>query len=132
MGTAAAFKSDSIIEGRVSIEAADSAQEFNPAQIAIEQGINNRKGINMKKLLFIALVATGLLLVPVQRSNAQVTVGVGGVGIGVGYPGYGYGYYPYGYYRPYPYYGYYYGPSYYWYNGHRYYRHYRHHHYYRY
>ena len=131
-GTAAAVKSDCIIEGRASIEAADSAQDFNPAQISIKQEINNRKGINMKKLLFIALVATGLLLVPVQRSNAQVTVGVGGVGIGVGYPGYGYGYYPYGYYRPYPYYGYYYGPSYYWYNGHRYYRHYRHHHYYRY
>ena len=42
----------------------------------------------MKKLLFIALVATGLLFVPVQRSNAQITVGVGGVGVGVGYPGY--------------------------------------------
>ncbi len=39
----------------------------------------------MKKLLFIALVATGLLFVPVQRSDAQITVGVGGVGFG--YPG---------------------------------------------
>ena len=77
----------------------------------------------MKKLLLIALMASGLAFVPVQRSDAQVSVG-----IGVGYPGY-YGYYPYGYYRPYPYYGYYSGPSYYWYNGHRYYRHHRHHYY---
>jgi len=61
----------------------------------------------MKKLLLIALAAMGLLLVPVQRSDAQITVGVGGVGVGYGYPAYGYGYYPYGYYRPYPYYGYY-------------------------
>jgi len=75
----------------------------------------------MKRLLLIALVASGLAFVPAQRSDAQVSVG-----IGVGYPGY-YGYYPYGYYRPYPYYGYY-GPSFYWYNGHRYYyRHHRHH-----
>jgi hypothetical protein len=69
----------------------------------------------MKKLLLIALVASGLAFVPVQRSDAQVSVG-----IGVGYPGY-YGYYPYGYYRPY-----------YWSGGHRYYRHHRHHYYYRY
>jgi hypothetical protein len=46
----------------------------------------------MKKLLLIALVASGLAFVPVQRSDAQVSVG-----IGVGYRGY-YGYYPYGYY----------------------------------
>jgi hypothetical protein len=77
----------------------------------------------MKRLLLIALVATGLAFVPVQRSDAQISVGIG-------YPGYGYGYYPYGYYRPYPYYGYYYGPSFYWYGGHRYYyRHHRHHYY---
>jgi hypothetical protein len=95
------------------------------------------KGRKMKKLLFIVVVATGLLCVPVQRSDAQITVGVGGVGVGFGYPGYRYGYYPYssgyypyGYYRPYPYYGYYSGRSYY--NGHRYYRHHRHHNYYRY
>ena len=71
----------------------------------------------MKRLLLIALVASGLAFVPVQRSDAQVSVGIGpvGVGVGFGYPAY-YGYYPYGYYyRPYPYYGYYYGPSYYWY-----------------
>ncbi len=73
----------------------------------------------MKKLLLIALVASGLAFVPVQRSDAQISVGIG-------YPGY---YYPYGYYRPYPYYGYY--RPYYWYGGHRYYRHHRHHYYYR-
>ena len=103
-----------------------------------QNGINEvRKGKKMKKLLFIALVATGLLLVPVQRSDAQVTVGVGGVGVGFGYPGYRYGYYPYssgyypyGYYRPYTNYGYYSGRSYY--NGHRYSRHHHHRHYYRY
>ncbi len=66
----------------------------------------------MKKLLFIVLAAMGLLLVPVQRSDAQITVGVGGVGVGFGYPGYRYGYYgsgyyPYGYYRPYRSYSYY-------------------------
>jgi hypothetical protein len=83
----------------------------------------------MKRLLLIALVASGLAFVPVQRSDAGVWVGVGPVGVGVGgyygYPYSGYSYYPYGYYRPYPYYGYYSGPSYYWYHGHRYY--YRHH-----
>src|SRR6266704_1131608 len=99
-----------------------------------QQGLNNntKGGNRMKKLLFIALAAMGLLLVPVQRSDAQITIGVGGVGYG--YPGYRYGYYPYGYsgyYRSYPY-QYYSGPSYYWSNGHRYYRHHRHHHYYRY
>ena len=88
----------------------------------------------MKRLLLIALVASGLAFVPVQRSDASVWVGVGPVGVGFGgyygYPYYGYSYYPYGYYRPYPYYGYYSGPSYYWYHGHRYYyRHHHHHHY---
>jgi hypothetical protein len=86
-----------------------------------------------KKLLLIGLVVGGLAFVPAQRSDAQVSIG-----IGFGYPGYyGYGYYPYGYYRPYryyyrPYYGYSYYRPYYWYGGHRYYyRHHRHHHYYR-
>ena len=93
----------------------------------------------MKKLLLIALAAMGLLLVPVQRSDAQITIGVGGVGFG--YPGYrsgyypygsgyGYGNYPYGSYRPYRSNSYYSGRSYY--NGHRYNRRHRHNHYYRY
>ena len=87
---------------------------------------NKQEGdTTMKRLLLIALMAGGLAFVPVQRSDAQISVGIG-------YSGYGYGYYPYGYYRPYRYYGYYSGPSYYWSNGHRYYRHHRHHHYYRY
>jgi hypothetical protein len=65
-------------------------------------------------------MAGGLAFVPAQRSDAQVSVGIGGVGIGFGYPGYrygyynsypyGYSYYPYGYYRPYRYYGYSTGP----------------------
>ena len=84
--------------------------------------------MNWKRLLLIAVVAGGFAFVPVQRSDAQVSIG-----IGFGSPGYygyyPYGYYPYGYYRPYPYY---YGPSYYWYGGHRYWRHHRHHYYYRY
>ena len=89
----------------------------------------------MRKLLLIALVASGLAFVPVQRSDAQIFIGLPGiVGIGIGpgayygYPYYGYGYYPHGYYyRSYPYYGYYGGGSYYWSHGHR---AYYHHHYY--
>src|SRR5437773_8577846 len=56
----------------------------------------------MKKLLLIALVVSGFAFVPVQRSDAQVSVGIG-VGFSggdYGYPGYA-GYYPYRYYRPY-------------------------------
>ena len=124
--------------GRISTKAPESAQNATCVNLD-QQGINKTKGEKMKKLLLIALVAIGSLFVPVQRSDAQITVGVGGVGIGFGYPGYrygyypsGYGYYPYGYYRPYPYHSYYSGPSYYWSNGHRYYRHHHHHHYYRY
>jgi hypothetical protein len=62
----------------------------------------------MKRLLLIALMAGGLAFVPAQRSDAQVSVGIGGVGVGFGYPAYRYGYYnsyPYGYsYYPYGYY----------------------------
>jgi hypothetical protein len=88
----------------------------------------------MKRLLLIALMVGGLAFVPAQRSDAQVSVGIG-VYPGYRYsyygsPGYGYGYYPYGYYRPNRYYGYY-NRTYY--SGHRYYRHHRYHHnYYRY
>jgi len=78
--------------------------------------------MNWKKLLLIGSVDGLLAFVPVQRSDAGVSVG-----IGIGFPGY-YGYYPYGYYRPYPYYGYYYRP--YYYGGHRYYYRHRYHHYY--
>jgi len=91
---------------------------FSPRQNNKQEGKNY-----MKKLLLIALVASGLAFVPAQRSDAQISIGIGSPG---------YGYYPYGYYRPYPYYGYYNGPSYYWYNGHRVYRHHYRHHYYRY
>src|SRR5215472_1784136 len=100
-------------------------QEIHSRIFRLQAKQQTRRENYMKKLLLIALVATGLAFVPAQRSDAQISVGIG-VG---GYPGY-YGYYPYGYYRPYPYYGYYYGPSYYWYGGHRYYyRHHRHHYY---
>src|SRR4029453_13404634 len=93
---------------------------------------NNKQEGNttMKRLLLIALVAGGLAFVPAQRSDAQVSVGIGfspGYRYSYyGYPGYGYGYYPYGYYRPYRYYGFSRGPYY----GQRYYRHHRYHHYY--
>ena len=59
----------------------------------------------MKKLLLIALVASGLAFVPAQSSAAQVSVGIPGiVGVGVGgYPGgYYYGYPSYSYYGNYP------------------------------
>ena len=56
----------------------------------------------MKRVLLIALMACGLVFVPAQHSDAQVSVGIGGVGVGFGYPAYRYGYYPYGYYQTYP------------------------------
>jgi hypothetical protein len=89
----------------------------------------------MKKLLLIALMISGLTFVPMQRSDAQISVGIGGIGVGspggyYGYPGYGYSNYSYGYSRPYPYYGGYYGGPSYWSGGHRVYsRHHRHHNY---
>jgi hypothetical protein len=57
----------------------------------------------MKKLLLIGLLAGGLAFVPVQRSDAQIFIGIPGIlGIGTGpgayygYPYFEYGYYPYG------------------------------------
>ncbi|HAF03794.1 MAG TPA: hypothetical protein DCG89_08350 [Spartobacteria bacterium] len=76
-----------------------------------------------KRLLLIALVASGFAFASAPRSDAGVSFGIGfgfPVGYyGYGYPAYGYGYNPYGYYRPYPYYGYSVGPSFYWHHGHR-------------
>ena len=82
--------------------------------------------MNWKKILLVGAMAGLLAFVPIQRSDAGVSIG-----IGIGFPGfygyypayYPYGYYPYRYYRPYPYYGYY-RPNY-WHGGHRYYRHHR-------
>ena len=74
----------------------------------------------MKKLLLIAIAISGLALIPVQRSDAQVFVRSGVEGLSFGFPGgyYGYprylNYYPYGYsMRPYVSYSqsYYYGPA---------------------
>src|SRR6266567_1702460 len=137
LGTARLSASDSIIEGGAHILGVEGvlSRSFHPSQNNKHEGRTY-----MKKLLLIALVVSGWAFVPVQRSDAQISVGIGGVGIGFGYPGYGYssygygypgygyGYYPYGYYRSYPYYSYYTGPSYYWSGGRRYYRH-RHHYY---
>src|SRR6266566_1300409 len=131
-GTARLSASDYIVEGGARSERRGVlGRSFHPSQNNKQERENY-----MKKLLLIALVVSGLAFVPVQRSDAQVSVGIGGVGIGFGYPGYrygyygypgyGYGYYPYGYYRSYPDYGYYTGRSYY---GHRVYRHHRHHYY---
>src|SRR5205823_13620331 len=94
------------------------AGSFYPSQTT------NKKGKYMKKLLLIALVASGFAFASAPRSDAGVAVGIGpvGIGVGVGYPYYGYGYYPYGYDRPHSYYGPYYyygGPSYYCYNARR-------------
>lgn len=83
----------------------------------------------MKKLLLIALAASGLLFAGAAKSEAGVSVGIG-VGVPVGYYGYPYGY-PYGY--GYPGTFVWTGPGWYWRGGHRvwiahrpYYRHYRH------
>ena len=66
----------------------------------------------MNKLLLIALVAGGLMLVGTPRSDAGVSVGIG-FGFPVAYP-YPYAY-PYGFYGP----SFYAGPSFFWHNGHR-------------
>ena len=89
----------------------------------------------MKKLFLVAFVVSGLAFVPVQRSDAQIFIGIPGiVGFGIGsgaygYPHFEYGHYPYGgYYYQQPDYGYYGGPSYDSHHGHRAYsRHHRYH-----
>ena len=65
----------------------------------------------MKKLFLIAFVVSGLAFVPVQRSDAQIEIGMPGIGPGpgvnYGYPHFEYGYYPRGgYYYQQPGYGY--------------------------
>ena len=62
-----------------------------------------------KRLFLVAFVVSGLAFVPVQRSDAQIEIGIPGiVGFGIGsgaygYPHFEYGYYPHGgyYYRSY-------------------------------
>jgi hypothetical protein len=67
----------------------------------------------MKKLLLIAIAASGLLFASASQSNAGVSVGIG-VGVPVPY-GYGYGYPYYGPWGPYAWRG----PGWYWRGGHR-------------
>ena len=64
----------------------------------------------MKKLFFVAFLVSGLAFVPVQRSDAQIEIGIPGIGTGPGvnhgYPHFEYGYYPRGgYYYQQPDYG---------------------------
>ena len=139
LGTAKLSASDYIYRGTRAFCGVEEvlSRSFHPSQKQ-----QTRRENYMKKLLLIALMVSGFAFVPVQRSDAQISVGIGGVGVGFGYPayryssygygypGYGYGYYPYGYYQSYPSYSYYTGPSYYWSGGRRvYYRHHRHHYY---
>jgi hypothetical protein len=87
----------------------------------------------VKKLFLVAFVVSGLAFVPVQRSDAQIEIGIPGIGTGpgvnYGYPHFEYWYYPRGgYYYQQPDYGYYGGPSYDSHHGHRVYsRHHRYH-----
>src|SRR5262245_41410496 len=88
-----------------------------------------RREGQVKKLFLVAFVASGLAFVPVQRSDAQIEIGIPGIGTGsgvnYGYPHFEYGSYPRGgYYYQQPYSGYYGGPSYY--RHHRHQVHYRH------
>ena len=76
-----------------------------------------------KRLFLVAFVVSGLAFVPVQRSDAQIEIGIPGIGTGpgvnYGYPQFEYGNYPRrGYYYQQPDYGYS-GPSYYSHHGHR-------------
>ena len=91
----------------------------------------------MKKLFLVAFVVSGLAFIPVQRSDAQIEIGIPGTGTGpgvnYGFPHFEQSYYPIGgwYYRQ-PDSAYYKGPSYDWHHGHGvYYRHHRHHYYHR-
>jgi hypothetical protein len=64
----------------------------------------------VKKLFLVAFVVSGLAFVPVQRSDAQIFIGIPGIGTGpganYGYPHFEYGYYPHGgYYYWSPHYG---------------------------
>ena len=92
-----------------------------------------RRERQVKKLLLVAFVVSGLAFVPVQRSDAQIEIGIPGIGTGpgvnYGYPHFEYGYYSRGgYYYQQPDYGYYGGPSYNSHHGHRVYsRHHRYH-----
>jgi hypothetical protein len=92
-----------------------------------------RRERQVKKLFLVAFVVSGLAFVPVQRSDAQIEIGIPGIGTGAsvnsGYPHFEYGYYPRGgYYYQQPDYGYYGGPSYDSHHGHRVYsRHHRYH-----
>jgi hypothetical protein len=66
----------------------------------------------VNKLFFIAFVVSGLAFIPVQRSDAQVEIGIPGAGTGpglnYGYPHFEPGYYPGGgYYYQQPDHGYY-------------------------
>ena len=75
----------------------------------------------VKKLFLIAFGVSGLAFASVQRSDAQMEIGIPGIGTGpgvnYGYPHFEYGYYPRGgYYYQQPDYG---GQSYDWHHGHR-------------
>ena len=52
----------------------------------------------MKRLFLVAFVVSGLAFVPVQRSDAQIEIGIPGIGsvpgVTYGYPHFEYGYYP--------------------------------------
>src|SRR2546430_9474950 len=100
--TARPAVSDSTVEG--------DAQSY-PSQNKQERK-QTEEVKSMKKFLLIGLAVSGLALVPWQRADAQITVGLPGVGgISFGFPGgyYAYptryNYYPYRYYRR-PYYSY--------------------------
>ena len=70
----------------------------------------------MKKLFLVAVGVSGLAFVSVQRSDAQIEIGIPGIGTGPGvnpgYPHFEYGYYPRGgYHYRQPDYGYFGGQS---------------------